>query len=414
MDLETENANTTGVSSNHPALPPLVKKGVDFNFDLQDRIYLDSNPEFHLNLHMVVSYLCLCHVENHALIIVKRMLWTFVSWMTIGLGLFYYSYYFPVLLEEPVTSFIVQNIITPLCPNAYEGRDNRNALIFYLLILPLIITITLFVLLAQILWKKQSISLTLLQQGDLRFFGNPFPETIVKMSSLQRRPKVGIKIPAEVLLTKNILARLRNLMKRKFWRLWWQKIICSKNYFLLLIWIPISIIMIVVDSLPVFSVWSNFIRQSLLIIKRNCKKYSSSQALTRMKILLKATLQSVFFLAIFPEAIIVYMLVWLWMVVYLQFFVFLTIDILRNASMTLPTVIIILAMTVYLKMAFRKFEDEYRRLKEVVFDLCKSYSEGILEDQETESEIVLIGPPYEPLYIKTMVSKIIRCLAMFT
>ena len=175
VDLEKEKTEAKEVSDDEPALPSLVKEGVHFNFDVPDRIYLDSYPEFHLNLHMVLSYLCLCHVENHALIIVRRMLWTFVSWMTIGLGLFYYSYYFPVLLKEPVTTFIVQYIILPFVPNAFEGRSNLMALIFYLLILPLIITIALFVLLAPILWKKQSISLTLLQKGDLRFFGKSFP-----------------------------------------------------------------------------------------------------------------------------------------------------------------------------------------------------------------------------------------------
>ena len=169
-----ENANTTDFSKDHPALPPLLKKGVHFNFDLQDRIYLDSNPEYHLNLHMVLSYLCLCHVENHALIIIRRLLWTFVSWMTIGLGLFYYSYYFPVLLKEPVTAFIVQHIILPLVPNSFEGRSNRHALVFYLVPLPLIMSMALFVLLPQILWKKQSISLTLYRKATCDSLGTLF------------------------------------------------------------------------------------------------------------------------------------------------------------------------------------------------------------------------------------------------
>ena len=125
------------------------------------------------------------------------------------------------------------------------------------------------------------------------------------------------------------------------------------------------------------------------------------------KILLDTGLQIVLFLALFPGAIIIYMQVWLWMIIYLQFVVFLAIDMLRNASTTLPIVIIVLAMVIYLKMAFRDFEDKYRGLKEVVFELCKSYSKEILEDLDKESEIVLIDPPYEPLYIKTMVSRII-------
>ena len=128
------------------------------------------------------------------------------------------------------------------------------------------------------------------------------------------------------------------------------------------------------------------------------------------KILLDAGFHIVLFLALIPGAIIIYMQVSLWMIIYLQFVVFLAIDTLRNASTTLPIVIIILAMVIYLKMAFRDFEDKYRGLKEVVFDLCKSYSNEILEDLDKESKIVLIDPPYEPLYIKTMVSKIITAV----
>ena len=217
---------------------------------------------------------------------------------------------------------------------------------------------------------------------------------------------MGITTSAEVLLTRNMLARLRNLTKGEFWRLCWQKIVLSKACLLLPIWLPVSIIMIVVHSAPIFSVWSNYIRQSLLNMKKKCNKYSTSQVPMSHKILLDTGLQIVLFLALFPGAIIIYMQVWLWMIIYLQFVVFLAIDMLRNASTTLPIVIIILAMVIYLKMAFRDFEDKYRGLKEVVFELCKSYSKEVLEDLDKESEIVLIDPPYEPLYIKTMVSKI--------
>ncbi len=46
-------------------LPPIVMEGKDFRNELPYRLYLDSDPEFHLNMHLVISYLMLFQVDSH-------------------------------------------------------------------------------------------------------------------------------------------------------------------------------------------------------------------------------------------------------------------------------------------------------------------------------------------------------------
>ena len=45
-------------------LPAIVKEGKDFRNEIPDRLYLDSDPEFHLNTNIIVSYVLLFHVDH--------------------------------------------------------------------------------------------------------------------------------------------------------------------------------------------------------------------------------------------------------------------------------------------------------------------------------------------------------------
>ena len=66
--------------------------------------------------------------------------------------------------------------------------------------------------------------------------------------------------------------------------------------------------------------------------------------------------------------------VWDFMILYSQFIVFIFIDILRKASDTLPRIILVCSLIMYVRTAFQSFEDEYRAIKEVVFAICKDFT----------------------------------------
>ncbi len=82
-------------------LPPIITEGTDFKLALPDRVFLDSDPEFRLNLHTLISYLFLFHIENHILIVIRRILGLYITWVLIGFGINTYYSYYPFLLDEP-------------------------------------------------------------------------------------------------------------------------------------------------------------------------------------------------------------------------------------------------------------------------------------------------------------------------
>ena len=90
---------------------PVVKEGKDFHNELPDRLYLDSDPEFHLNMHIVFSYLLLFHVDSHILMVVRRVTALYLVWLIIGFGVFVYTTYYPVLLDELIPAYLFNNMV---------------------------------------------------------------------------------------------------------------------------------------------------------------------------------------------------------------------------------------------------------------------------------------------------------------
>ena len=95
-------------------LPTIVKEGKDFRNELPDRLYLDSDPEFHLNVHIVFSYLLLYQVDSHILMVVRRIVIIYLTWMLVGIGIFTYGTYYPLLLDEPFMSFQLETVLQPV------------------------------------------------------------------------------------------------------------------------------------------------------------------------------------------------------------------------------------------------------------------------------------------------------------
>ena len=83
-------------------LPAIVKEGKDFRNEIPDRLYLDSDPEFHLNMNIIVSYVFLFHVDSHILMVLRRIIGIYITWMISGMGFFIYLTYYPILLNEPI------------------------------------------------------------------------------------------------------------------------------------------------------------------------------------------------------------------------------------------------------------------------------------------------------------------------
>ena len=283
--------------------------------------------------------------------------------------------------------------------------DTTSATYKYLaLVLPAICTLITFVLLSPILLRKQPIAETLHCNGDLRFFGDPFPESIVEMKLLRRTPKPSKPWTYEKLIYRNLIARLRNLSKLQFWKLLWERWVLrgskckgqKKNHqinvvdvVLAVFWLPVCVLLVVLHVVPIFSVWANYIR----LKTKEAFGFPCGSAIVPRRILAMVLL-FMQFLGIF----VFYLMTWDLLVILGQFFVFVSIDILRNATSTLSKTIIVLSIFLYVRNAFQDFEDGYRELKTVTFALC---IERVESSEDEDTSVVVKQMPYEPLYVKT-------------
>ena len=203
-------------------MPPLVAEGVHFKTTIPDRLYLDSDPEFHLNMHITVSYLLLFHIENRALTVLRRLVLLYITWMMIGSMFFVNFIYFKLLLDVPVVS--TQNKIFEMIYDSIFDENDRHLIMYYMSLgMPLVMTLLTVILLFPLMIQKDSIAKTLYGRGDVRFLGDPFPETLMRRRQLRRSPKPSVTKSYERLLFRNIRARILNLGKPKFWKLWWKQ-----------------------------------------------------------------------------------------------------------------------------------------------------------------------------------------------
>ena len=272
-------------------------------------------------------------------------------------------------------------------------------------ILPAIFTSITLVFLSPILLRKCTIAETLHCGGDLRFFGDPFPESLVEMEDLRKTPKPSKSWTYEDLLYRNMRARIRNLRKPKFWKLLWNRWICRGcnytdtgceeeeksviDYILAIFWFPVSMLLVVLYVVPLFSVWANYVR------KQAKETFLCSDP--NASIVRRIFNVPLFFMQLFGIFIFV-MMMWNLLLIGVQLFVFVSIDVLRNATNTLSKIIILLAIMIYIFSAFADFEDGYRELKSVTFALCIEKAESS-EDEDTKVMVKL--KPHEPLYVKT-------------
>ena len=282
----------------------------------------------------------------------------------------------------------------------HEGSASKHR--FLTFIAPAFCTSMIFVLMSPILLRKQTIAETLHCNGDLRFFGDPFPELLVEMKELRKTPKPSKSWTYEDLLFRNMKARIKNLIKPQFWKLLWQRWICRGcscrnsashhhviNYVLVVFWLPVCLVLVDLHVVPLFSVWANYVRT-----QAKATFLCSEPNVSKIRRVLSVPM---FFMQLVGIVVFILMM-WNLLLVTVQFFVFISIDVLRNAATTLSKVILLLAIFIYIFSAFADFEDGYRELKSVTIGLCIERAEA---NVEKETEVVVKLKPYEPLLVRT-------------
>ena len=371
---------------------------------------MDSDPEFHLDLHLILSYLFLCHIENHVLIVIRRMVFIYALWFLLGITASVYVTYYPILLDEPFLLF--QGTVINYFMDLAIGKSTSPETVAYrnLFLLPLAALIATFLTNLVLLLKKQSVAKSLYSTGEINFFGNRFPEILATARDSRIVPKVSGFKTVERLLFLNLVARIINVFKRDFWRLWWKHWILdkcnpassnskrqktAKYCFLISVWIPFSLILVVIHALPMFAIWDNYMQQLLSSCLHGTDKSGSkvrrSQRL-RCMIIFVAQLIGIF---------IIYSGMWVLMLDYTQLIIFVSIDLITNAADHIPKLILAFATLVYIKQAFWNFADKYRELKmgaiQGLRDLHWEYREEYYHYNKS-IKFVHKTPPYEVMW----------------
>ncbi len=170
--------------------------------------------------------------------------------------------------------------------------------------------------------RKQSMCATLHCTGNINFFGDPFPETLVSMGLLRRTPKPSRSWTYETLVYRNIMVRLSNLTKPAFWKLWWNKVVLRKaccsnensviNSLCIVFWLPFSIILLILHAIPIFSVWSNYVQNEAKVIFTCDGKGNTCKRMMKMILLIMTICGIICF----------YLMIWTFMVIVSKFVVY--------------------------------------------------------------------------------------------
>ena len=293
-------------------------------------------------------------------------------WLLLGLVCWVYGTYYPILLDEPFMSF--QAKITNDIMELFFGSDRSPETEFYhhIFILPFIALVATFGTNVVLFLKKQSVAKSLYSTGEICFFGSKFPEHLAIVRESKRVPKASRIKTFERLLFQNLVTRILNIFTCKFWRLWWKHWILEKCNpsksksrcekigklsFLIFVWVPFSLVLVLLHALPMFAICDNYMRKELSSSLNG--KDKEGRTFSRSKRVRYLIIFSVQIIGI----IMIYAVLSDLILCYTQFVVFVSIDLIRNAADHIPKLILAFAVLAYIKGVFWNFADKYRELK---------------------------------------------------
>ena len=132
------------------------------------------------------------------------------------------------------------------------------------------------------------------------------------MRHLRKVPKPSKPWTYELLVFRNMAARLRNIIKPRFWKLWWTEWVCAGiaketnstkrklRYLVLIVWLPISFLYIIPHVVPLCSVWANYMRDYVK------STFCGSGNMSKLHRIVRAVLLLLQFLGI----IMLYLILW--------------------------------------------------------------------------------------------------------
>ena len=354
----------------------------------EDRVYLNRNAEYKFSIGTVLAYVVYLPPSHHLRSLIYRFLvMTAPRFLSSWLWVITDVYYESVLKDNHVLKsqgFINDNMLGKIYSEEplEAGQDSGS---FYarldhamLLYVPLVTGCVNMLLLYFLVVRPKDIcqTLTWTEKGHAK-------TTAKKWGTVPKRRR---GFPTQ--LYDNLKYRLSRLLSRSFWRNWWDTRVCRfsplfrtgrslalsnkvdvvKQFVYMLVMFPLQVLYVFVHTLPCCAVFNNLYTEPATLLLSGC--CISSKRYVRIVSLVMAVAMTIAGVVLWYSVILEVA----WFGAYIT--IFLSIDILRNFSSTLSTVVFVCSLLLYIKKSSRDFEQRYRKLKLDLFILLENYPDA--------------------------------------
>ena len=358
-------------------------------------VSLDCSSVYRFGFSMLIYYFGHFHVRMRTLVIFRRIVFIFGCLVFTSYLYEVFRIYYFYLLKLQFVSHHAQPVLFIKKISNLENITEQMQSYLYMFILPSIYTIIIFITVAHSLLYSHNICKSLHWNDNGLFFGRRY-KIIDEVDSAENNIKTDSTHNSswEHSLYANMKRRLVHLFSTKFWKFWWQECVCGSNPFerlgksccahvLFAFWALIRsivfFVLFVIYATPALSVFTGIARRAFDGTRTTCRR--------RFLLVMRFISTVGGFCVIYLELMTLTYLV-------IQLVVFICIDILRNVDDSLPYLILIASVVLYVEGSLTSLEDEYRHIKGIVFDVAES-----LVPDSDEEKIVCSFRPF-PLLLK--------------
>ena len=340
-------------------------------------ISLGDSAVYRFDISMLLYYLCLFHVRFHCLIIVRRLV--FILGFMVFTAYLYevFRVFYQYLLDldfDRYHKLLDTLVMRMIGSNSWTEEKKSYADI---IILPTFFTVFIFVTMAPSLLLSSDVCKSLYWIDNGLVFGKVYKEfQKLDDSSTENGDSAVSSIHEdtswEARLYKNLKMRLSFVLSRRFWKFWWQECVCGTHPFerlgesclahflygvLVVIRSVLLFIAFLVYVLPAVGIFTGIIRNAFRRATLTWKR--------RLVAVLK-------FVSTTCGIFVIYLEVVAFVYLFFQILCFVCVNILRNVSESLPYLIFLFSIVLYVKGSLTSLEDEYRNIKVQLFDIAES------------------------------------------
>ncbi|ELT93180.1 hypothetical protein CAPTEDRAFT_201402 [Capitella teleta] len=364
----------------------------------QKWVYLDVDPVHWLSssIWMIINQTCL-HSRQRYIIIGLRFFAVFLCWSLDGLlmtityiyynSIFHYSF---LAYQESILRSIFKDD-----GNTLYGSNYQQIFLKTTVYVPLAASVLVMTLLSPIMMAKKRIAKILFWHQKCTVLGELFECTIANKYDTSFSPG-NDRVSYPDLVHSNLKHNLQHIIDVDFWKAVWNQVVCRYCHFCrfnhrsrssvfsvltIPVMMPLAAVYICCHCLPMLSVFTNIVKNWRQILAPCQGRLGQAMLIFTAPMFVLGCL-----LFFFPILELV--------AVFINAFMFLLIDVVRQSGDMLPKVIFLVGVVMYIHQAFVDFNDKYRDFKLEVFSIAKKMNGEQRVMRKSGLPLLLIGEPF--------------------